>query len=420
MNFIKRHTIIFSLILLSMLNGCVEPFQVEQQNFEGILVVDARLTNEEKQHQVFLSRAIPFQQDTIDPVQNARVEVIEDLVNTYTFVEIAPGHYSSELSFKANANHTYQLKITTANGSSFSSASEKMPENIPLAKLQARRTTNNIGEDGVAILVSNESTQGQPSFFRYDYEESYKIKAPNWDPFKFVIIDSIACSDGDGYEVIIEAKNSTKGRICYGSNKSRKIMLASTADLDENIISDLELRFINRENFILSQRYSILVNQYTQSNDAHAFYEGLKEFSSSDNAFSNVQPGFLEGNMFSNSNDEDKVIGFFETAAVSSKRIFFNYKDLFPDEELPPYPSICSILGNPSLIAPGYHCSLPPNSVCDGNCQSPLISQIQTGLIVFAAEKEPIDFIAPYNTLPRACGDCTVLGSNIKPEFWID
>ena len=403
-----------------MLNGCVEPFQVEQQNFEGILVVDARLTNEEKQHQVFLSRAIPFQQDTIDPVQNARVEVIEDLVNTYTFEEIAPGHYSSELSFKANANHTYQLKITTANGSSFSSITEKMPETIPLVKLEALRATNDVGEDGVTVLVSNESTQGQPSFFRYDYKENYEIRAPNWDPFKFVVIDSIACSDGDAYEVGIEAKNYLKGRICYGSNESTKIMLTSTADLNENSLSDLELRFINRENYILSHRYSILVNQYTQSNAAHAFYKDLESFNSSESIFSAIQPGFLEGNISSTSNDEDKVIGFFETAAVSSKRIFFNYEDLFPGEPLPAYPSNCSILRNPNLIAPQYHCTLPPNSVCDGNCQSPLISQIRTGLVVFAGEKEPIDLNAPFYTLPRACGDCTVLGSNVKPEFWIE
>ena len=35
-------------------------------------------------------------------------------------------------------------------------------------------------------------------------------------------------------------------------------------------------------------------------------------------------------------------------------------------------------------------------------------------------EKEPQDYVAPYLTLPRACGDCTVLGSSIKPDFWID
>ena len=26
----------------------------------------------------------------------------------------------------------------------------------------------------------------------------------------------------------------------------------------------------------------------------------------------------------------------------------------------------------------------------------------------------------PYNLVRRACGDCTVLGSNIKPDFWED
>ncbi|WP_302847791.1 hypothetical protein [Polaribacter sp. KT25b] len=25
-----------------------------------------------------------------------------------------------------------------------------------------------------------------------------------------------------------------------------------------------------------------------------------------------------------------------------------------------------------------------------------------------------------YQLVPKKCGDCTVLGSNIKPTFWVD
>ncbi len=416
----KIHTIVTCVALLLAMCSCIEAFEAETQDFAGVLVVDARLTNEEKQHQVFLSRARPFEQDTIIPERNAVVSIIEDSGTTYQFEESAPGHYVSTSVFGAKTGENYQLKISTSDGESYASTAETMPENVPIANLELKRETNDFGEDGVAVVLDNGSLGNQPRYFRYDYEEAYRIEAPNWDPFRFKIIDSIACTDGDAFEVIAEPKQSLKGRICYGKRSSTRIILASTSNLQNNDITNFEVQFVNRENYILTHRYSIKVNQYTQSVDAHSYYQGLEAFSVSESVFSETQPGFLSGNIFSETDSERNVIGYFETAAISSRRIFFDYEDLFPEEPLPEYPVNCETLGNPRLIPQGYHCTMGSSGVCDGNCESPLISQIQANLIVFASDKDPVDFISPFLTLPFACGDCTLLGSAIKPEFWID
>lgn len=418
LNDIKKPILQLTFGLL-VLQGCIEPFEAATLDFEGALVVDARLTNEARQHQVLLSRARPFEAEGAVPERGAVVTMLEDSGTSYAFEEVTPGQYVSTAVFGAQENRSYQLRITTANGSSYSSTTETMPENVPIADLEIRRETNDLGEDGVAVFLDNSSLGNQARYFRYDYEETYKIIAPNWDPFKFKVIDSIACSDGDAFEVTIEPKGSTDGRICYGKNASTEILLASTTNLENNDISDFRVRFVNRENYTLMHRYSILVNQYSQSVDAHSYYQSLQAFSVSESVFSDIQPGFLAGNIVSESDPNENVIGYFETAAVSSKRVFFNYEDLFPEEPLPDYPITCSRLGNPQLIPEGYHCTQPPNSVCDGNCESPLLSQIETNIIVFAGQKAN-DFLSPFYTLPRACGDCTVLGSKIKPDFWID
>ncbi|MFS4491683.1 DUF4249 domain-containing protein [Maribacter sp. 2308TA10-17] len=412
--------ILYIILAFCVLLACIDPFEVETQAFAGVLVVDARLTNEVKQHRVLLSRARPFEQDSISPERNATVSIIENSGANYEFEETTPGIYISNIAFAGEPGKDYRLLITTANGNSYASNIEEMPENVPIASLSFERQTDDFGEDGVAVVLDNSSLGNQPRFFRYDYEENYKIVAPNWDPFEFDIIDSVACIDGDAFEVGIKAKNSLKGRICYGRQFSTNINLASTANLEDNNLSKYLIRFVNRENYILMHRYSILVKQYTQSVDAHSYYQDLESFSASESVFSETQPGFLMGNIISETNNNESVIGYFETAAISSKRIFFDYKDLFPDEPLPEYPITCSRLGDPRLIPRGYHCTLGSGGVCDGNCESPLINQIQANLIVFAGEKEPIDFTRPFFTLPVGCGDCTVLGSDIKPDFWID
>ncbi len=415
--------IIFSLTgitIILAISSCIEAFEAETLGLQTALVVDARLTNEVKKHHILLSNARSFEQEDIQHVSNAQVSIVENADTIYSFEEISPGHYVSTIAFGAKTNQTYQLRIINSDGRSYVSTNETMPENTPIADLTVKRKTNDFGEDGVAVILNNNSLGSQPRYFRYDYQENYEIKAPNWDPFTFDIIDSIACLDGDAFEVDIKPKNSERGRICYGENLSKNIILASTANLNENTISDFEVHFINRENYILTHRYSILVTQYSQSVDAHSYYQSLLAFSTSESVFSEVQPGFLAGNIYSETNSDENVIGYFETAAVSSERIFFNYQDLFPDENLPEFPFSCSGLGNPRLIPRGYHCTMGASGVCDGNCESPLIGQIQANQIVFAAVKEPTDFLAPYYTLPKACGDCTVLGSSVKPEFWID
>ncbi len=414
--------IIFTLTGITMIlvtGSCIEPFQAETLGLENVLVVDARLTDEVKKHQILLSRARPFDKDNIIPERNAEVSIVENSETSYAFEEMNPGHYVSTMTFGAKTNQSYQLKITTSDGS-YASTMETMPQNVPIANLDIKRGTNDLGEDGVVVVLDNTSLGNQPRYFRYDYEESYKIVAPNWDPFEFEIIDSVACTDGDAFEVRIKPKHSLKGQTCYGQQSSTKIILASTANLDGNTVSDFRVHFVNRENYILTHRYSILVNQYTQSVDAHSYYQGLQAFSTSESVFSEIQPGFLPGNIFSETDTAEKVVGYFETAAVSSKRVFFDYQDIFPEEPLPEYPINCSSLGNPRLIGRSYHCTMGNSGVCDGSCKSPLIDQIQANLIVFAAEKEPTDILAPFLTLPVACGDCTVLGSNLKPDFWID
>lgn len=412
--------VFYVIFVFPVYQGCIEPFVAETFDFEGALVVDARLTNEEKQHRVLLSRARPFEEEGTVPERDAVVRIVEGSGTNYVFDEVAPGQYLSSAIFGAKENESYQLRITTSNGASYTSNTETMPENVPIADLEIQREVNDLGEDGIAVFVDNSSFGVQPRYFRYDYEENFKIIAPNWDPFTFKVIDSIACSDGDAFQVDIEPKGSTDGRICYGRNASTEILLASTSNLENNSITDFRVRFVNRDNYALTHRYSILVHQFSQSVDAHSYYQSLEAFSVSESIFSEIQPGFLAGNIVSDRDSNENVIGYFETAAVSSKRIFFNYEDLFPDEELPEYPINCRTIGNPQLIPEGYHCTQPPDSVCDGNCDSPLIGQIQTGTIVYAGVAEPADFAAPYYTLPRTCGDCTVLGSKVKPDFWID
>ncbi len=396
--------------------GCVEPFEATTQGFEDTLVIDALLTDEMKQHRVVLERSSPFSESGSNPVAKADVQIVDDQGTVYRFAETQAGQYVSEQAFAAVQGSTYSLKIKTSDGKSYGSETVSVPNAVPIGNIEARRSMNGEGEEGVGILLDNTSNASMPTYFRYEYDETYKVIAPRWNPFEFEVVHYIAC-DTLPYEVDTKVRTEEQ-RICYGNRTSNRIIQTATVDLNSNQIEDFEILFIDRTNYILSHRYSIKVRQYSQTPDAYTFYQRLEDFSSSENIFSQVQPGFFQGNVFSETNEDEKVLGFFEVASVSEQRIFFDYDELFANEPLPPYPVNCETARNPPLYSQGYHCA--DFRVCDGDCDSPLIEGILAGVIVYLAENETPtgDTPGPYFVLPSPCGDCTKLGSNIVPDFW--
>lgn len=407
---------IYIILIFTFLQSCVEPFEAETQQFENALVIDARLTDEEKQHVVLLSRARPFEEGDFSAEQNAMVKITDNKGNIYEFNEVELGRYVSESTFSAQQNRSYQLSILTSDLRSYSSESVTTPESEEIENLYVERETNDIGEQGVSVYLDNTSVSIK--YFRFEYEETYKIIAPNYEPFEFEVLYYVACDPSRFYEVGLKPIVDER-RVCFASQKSVEIMQASTAQLSNNELSRFQIRFIDRENYIMSHRYSILIRQYAHNVDAHSYYEDLNNFSSSESVFSEIQSGFLAGNITSENTDEN-VLGYFEVASVDEQRLYFNYDDLFPDEPLPPYAFNCSNVGNPPIVSLGYHCHGPFE--CDGDCQSPLIEAVRAETIVFHSENEnpTAEVPGPYFTLPSPCGDCTKLGSNAVPDFWTE
>ena len=397
--------------------SCVEEFngEIQIESFESVLVVDALITDETTTHEVLLTRVFQFEEDIPNPERNAMVQVVDDSGTEFPFLEMEPGVYHSQNEFSAVQGRTYTLNITTSDGRSYRSDATPMPNSTPIQELSAERVVNDLGEEGVSIKLDNTPGGAEPSYFRFEYEETYKIIAPRWDPFEMEVVHYIAC-DTIPYQVEIRPRQEEQ-RTCFASASSLNIIQASTDELTENRIVNKEVRYLSRDNYIISHRYSINVKQYSQTLDAFSYYERLQDFSSFDNLFSLVQPGLLEGNVFSETSSDEKVLGYFEVASVSTERMYFNYEDLFPDEPLPPYAVDCGFMGNPQLYTAGYHCD--GFRSCDGACESPLIEGILAGLITFAQENEE-DFNQPYFTWPSPCGDCTKIGSNVVPEFWIE
>lgn len=388
---------IFVLFILLTLQGCTEAYPLLTNTYEEALVVEATLTNELKIQEIKLNKSSKFEDKTVHPENNAQVFITDDAGNRYDYIQDTD-RYISKVEFQAVPDRKYQLHITTSDGRTFVSSPELLSAINPMGSVKASLETNVDNERGIAIRVNSFDPKNESKYYRYEYEETYKVIAPKWVPTKVVSYS------GNTY---VFGPNETDIRVCYGNKKNTDLIITQTNELKEDRVDNFQIRFISDQNYIITHRYSILVKQYIESFGAFTYYKTLKEMSGPESVLSPKQPGVLLGNIRAVGSNS-KIIGYFDVTSVSSERIYFNYDDFFLGEAAPPYYTDC-----------GDYCY-----AADPNVPIPCSHQINgfdtdfdLHNITYYINRFDIGYLFWVNA---PCGDCTTFASNIKPPFWTD
>ena len=182
-----------AILLLGMIS-CVEEVFIGEQEAVDLLVVEATLTDEFKTHQVRLTRSFGFGTDSVPPETRAQVSLELNSGSTIAFTHSGDGIYTSDRAFAAESGNTYELIIGTPDGTIYRSTPEELPGTATIDDLYAVRENNENGTDGVFIYVDGSPEQGSADFYRYEYEETYKIIAPFWTPQDFLLTDYDPCA----------------------------------------------------------------------------------------------------------------------------------------------------------------------------------------------------------------------------------
>ncbi len=394
MKIITKYRSIFLLVLFAIFTSCAESYTLSSDNYEEALVVEATITNELKTQEIKLSKTAKLEDDGVEIESGATVTIKDNTGTVYPFIE-KDGIYVSENPFQAAANTIYTLEIKTKDGKVYESTNETLTTENPILDVTPAVVTDSKEGRGVQIRVTNYDPTNTSKYYRYEYEETYQIVAPVWRQEKLVVT---------GPENVELQPNDPNTRTCYSTKISNDIILTTTTDLQEDRVN-FPVRFISDQNYIISHRYSILVKQYVQSLASYTFRRTMKEISSSGSVLSPKQPGFVSGNIRCVSHTDQKAIGFFEVSSFSSKRMFFNYKDLFPGELLPPYVTDCT----EEEYKFCFYFSAP--NPCEGKL---LIDRLNANRVRYKFNIEA----SFYYTVPVECGDCTSFSSNQIPSFW--
>jgi hypothetical protein len=179
--------------------------------------------------------------------------------------------------------------------------------------------------------------------------------------------------------------------------------------LTKDVILQNPVAFIPSTAEGLENRYSVLVKQYALTADAYNYYTQLKKNTEQLGGVFDPQPSQLTGNFHCITNPGEPVLGYITAGAVAQTRIYIDNRNL------------------PAWLAvtPYTQCIMDTDLYARASGNS-FFNEVKER--IYAGYDIPIFTIQPpmaahpdgYTGGTPACVDCTLRGTNKKPDFWID
>lgn len=392
--------IIFAILLFGA--ACIEPYNIEISDYRDILVVDALITNRQSEYTVKLSRTFNHQNDTIKYVAGAKVEVTDDIGNTFYFDERETGIYVSDKTiFTGQIGRKYQLYIQTTDGEEYLSDISEM---IPVSEIDAVNfgydtgfvENDTIEVPGVRLYVDVDGNETACSFYRWQIEEAWMFSVPYQ---KRIEVDE----NNQIHDVNIPGK-----KFCWKYDSSDEIIIKSTANLENNTLVNFPLFFASpslTDRFTI--RYSALIKQYSLNETEFNFWSNLKNTTEVTGDIFQKQPFTLKSNIKNISNPQELVLGYFQVSALTEKRIFINARQLID-------------LGIKEFETDFENCTVIDSTGRYDYYQ--LTKELESnGFVAVESIRHPFFFsIIGLRFVRPLCCDCTISGDPQKPDFWVD
>ena len=362
--------------------ACKKPYNppaVNNQN--NFLVVDGFLNTDGNQSIVKLSRTTNIS-DTIKlkPELGARVLVEDSQGNKYSSNPYNNGDYAFFLP--SNSANKYRLTIVTNDNKEYASNFVDAKASPDIDSI-----SYGIGKNGLSVYANAHDQSNNTRYYRWEYEETYEFTS-NYQSF----------FENTGFDLVYRQIDIYH---CWRTDKSSSIILASTAKLNKDIVSEQLLSFIPSNSEKIDKKYSILVKQFGLTKEAYSYWELLRKNTETLGSIFDAQPSQISGNLKCLSDPDVTVIGYVSAGSVKQKRIFIS-KKLLPREWEKKYPITCEVdtflfskNGIGALVGPRPS-AMPINSIS---------SKTGPGIIGYTGSAE-------------RCVNCTLRGTNIRPSFW--
>lgn len=309
-----RINILLSCLLLLCVS-CIDLYFPDLDKYDNLLVVDGKLTDEPGPYTIRLNLSSDVRPLEYPPVSGAEVIISDDAGTSELLTETEPGVYqTSESGIRGTVGRSYQLRIRTNNGETFSSQPELLRATPAIDSVYPEiESRQKIGYDydlvGYQFYLDGAPPQNNENYYLVELEATYKYNADHLIYFVY--------NDG-----MLPFPDHSKYYTCWRTFVVPEIFTFNTSSLDDPTLNRLPLHFVSTENKFLSIRYSLKTRQYSLSQDAYLFWNSIREQISQQGSLYTQQPYQIRGNVVNENDGNDPVLGYFTVAGVDEKRIF--------------------------------------------------------------------------------------------------
>ena len=367
--------------LLVLLPGCTDPFTPPSASAPpSYLVVDGFI-NSRGISTISLSRTYAIALAASPPTETSATVFVEAQTGRqYLLRESAvKGTYVSD-QLTLNPADTYRLHLTTAAGKEYASAFVPVKTTPPIDTVVWRATGT-----GVDLTVSTHDPARATQYYRWEYAETWEIVSP--------YIPSLEYSGNR-----LRALSVPYPSLCWRTTRGTTVQLASTATLNQDVVSAYPLRQLPSTAQQLLRRYSLLVQQHALTKEEYQYWELLRKNTETIGSLFDPQPVQLTGNVRGLGNNATAVaLGYVGAHSLSEKRVFIARPQL------------------PAAWRPltGYESCMPPDTVRPG---AETYAFGPNYLPIYATFKN--GSLVGYLAKSADCIDCRKRGAAVKPSFW--
>ncbi len=315
---IKKIKVLACIFSLLWMFSCIEEYSINIDHDRDLnLVVDGRITSAPGPYTITLSTTTSVQDPEFNPVKDAIVQIKDDLGNSEMLVEEENGVYkTSNAGIQGIVGRSYKLIIQTSNGKNYETEFEKLLTPIQIESLTYERESHLVQdfesdyEEGIQFYVTTQSTDKASSYFCWELEETFEIHS-------FWKIKSIYKGDGwTNHDDKLRDPSSPDSLYFCWKTIDNILFTGSTAHYNSPKISNLPLNFVSFHKEMLRYKYSLLLKQYTVSENTHSYYKALLEQDDGMEGFYTTQPYQIQGNVYNIDDPDEVVLGYFLVAGV--------------------------------------------------------------------------------------------------------
>ncbi|MFT3705648.1 MAG: DUF4249 domain-containing protein [Agriterribacter sp.] len=369
------------LLVLMWVAGCKEKFALPETVInKNYLVVEGFIDGGNDSTFIHLSRTvIPDDTTRIKAETGARVIIQGENGESYYLTEISDGNYAIP-PLALNPSEKYRVSITTSNSKVYLSDYVEIKRTPAIDSISWVRESN-----GVQIYANTHDAENNTKYYQWEYKETWEFHSAYLSSWEFVPADSS----------MIHRQHPELIYRCWQSYTSSNILVGSSAKLSEDIIYNFPLTFIPDDSWKLQSRYSINVTQRALNKGAYEYLENMKKNSEQLGSIFDPQPSTTNGNIHCTTDANEPVIGYIYSSTLLQQRIFIDRADLDSWN----YRFFCE-------------------EISVKNDKDSLGQAFAGAGYIPTSEEGSGPFIARFKGSSATCVDCTLRGTNVKPDFW--